>query len=376
MCALMVFFEHIYRAEVPTFATVESGAAGLVLCTVEYGGDLHQRLRDIGRAVSRPRCRSVPARPRNSNLPGAVAANARQPGLRPCLHHRDISNTSLRTVKLALPRNLLALLGVFDMFQIHPVAWSLSYEMAFYQFGAAAWFVAGRIGSGNAARLWVSIAAVILVYYPRALFFLPGLLVATYRSGGGRVVHTLQRFPFVMLCFVLAAWGSIQAMTGPVHLVRTTLVSWATDFRLPLACVALLVAVLFMRGVVNGEGVLGRTLGSRPLIALGTISDSFYLWHIPAVALTRRLMLTLRLDVLAGPASQVVMLLIALLLSLLVSWISWRLIERAFCAWLRVHLPFALRRRAASLTAAPGAQVGAQPAMLPVPAAPTGGTNL
>lgn len=375
LCALMVFTYHIYRAEVPTFETVQSGVAGVVLRTSEYGVDLFFCISGfvILGALYRAADARIFLRDRIIRIypvlwpPMAVSLAY---GL--MFHHREFATVSLQTVMLALPANILALPGVFDIFQIHPVAWSLSYEMAFYLFCATAWFLSGRMGGANAAKLWVPVAAALVVFYPRALFFLPGLLVAMYPTGGGRIVRELQRFPFIMLCIVLAAWSGIQVMTGPVHLVRTTLISWSTDLRLALGCVALVAAVLFMRGVVNGEGVLGRMLGSRPLIALGTISYSFYLWHIPAVALTRRFMLTLRLDVLAGPASQVVMFLIAFPLSLLLAWISWRLVERAFCGWLQVHLPFAPRRKAVPVAATPETNAEAKPAMLPVAAAPTG----
>ncbi|MEJ0017002.1 MAG: acyltransferase [Acetobacteraceae bacterium] len=374
LCAMMVFTYHIYRAEVPTFETVHSGVAGVILRTMEYGVDLFFCISGfvILGALYRAASGSEFLRDRAIRI---------YPVLWPPLfvslvyglmfHHREFAKVSTETVFLSLPANLLALPGVFDIFLIHPVAWSLSYEMAFYVFCASAWYLSGRWGSASAARVWLPVAAVLLTFYPRAMFFLPGLIVALHPTAGGRLLRVLQRFPFAMLCLTLAAWGGIQAMTGPVHLVRTTLLAWATDWRLPLAMVAIAAATLFMRGIVNGEGVLGRFLAWRPWIALGTISYSFYLWHIPAVALVRRFMLMLHLEILAGPASQLVMFALALPLSVLLAWLSWRLVERSFCSWLRARLPHALPRgrRAAAPAEELGSRDGVEAEMLPRQAA-------
>jgi hypothetical protein len=65
----------------------------------------------------------------------------------------------------------------------------------------------------------------------------------------------------------------------------------------------------------------GRLLASTPLVGVGLISYSAYLWHFPLYALARYTSLT-------GPAPQW---LAALgVLSLLLAWLSWRLIEAPF----------------------------------------------
>lgn len=66
---------------------------------------------------------------------------------------------------------------------------------------------------------------------------------------------------------------------------------------------------------------IGRLLASRPLVAIGLISYSAYLWHQPVFAFARN-------SSLVAPAPLVMAALTAL--SLVLAWLSWRFVERAF----------------------------------------------
>lgn len=78
-------------------------------------------------------------------------------------------------------------------------------------------------------------------------------------------------------------------------------------------------------GLVLRYATLGtpaaRLLSLKPLVGIGLISYSTYLWHQPLLAFTRLRSLS--------PPTEATML-GAVLLSLLIGWISWRLIERPF----------------------------------------------
>ena len=67
--------------------------------------------------------------------------------------------------------------------------------------------------------------------------------------------------------------------------------------------------------------LVGRLLATRPLVAVGLISYSAYLWHQPLFAFARNNSLV--------PPSPITMLGLSLL-SLLVAWVSWRWVEQPF----------------------------------------------
>ncbi|MBD1551978.1 acyltransferase family protein [Pseudomonas typographi] len=71
----------------------------------------------------------------------------------------------------------------------------------------------------------------------------------------------------------------------------------------------------------SAKTLAGRWLASRPLVAVGLVSYSAYLWHQPLFALARnRSLLPPSLSFMLGLAA----------LSLLLAWLSWRFIETPF----------------------------------------------
>ncbi len=343
-------FFHIIRAEVPTFDFVSAGPISAGLQTFEYGVDLFfcisgfVILGSLHRAPNAGTFRMDHAVRIYPVLWPAIAVSLAW-GL--LFQHRDFALHSVEAILWSIPANLLALPGVLNIFLIHPVAWSLSYEMAFYTFCAIAWLLHCKLGFRRAALIWVPVAAVLLVHCPRALFFVSGVLVASGWAGRFALARRLAGYPTVMLIVMLTAWGGIQALTGPRHMIWTTLLDWAGDWRLPLAAIAVLAAMLFLQGIVNGTGALGWFLRQAPMTELGAISYSFYLWHVPAIAVARRVMVAAGLDVAAGPASQLVLAALTMPLALVLAYVSWRVLETRFCPWLRARLTRPRTRMAA-----------------------------
>jgi len=345
--ALMVYTYHIVRADLPTFSAVQSGPLRAVLDRCEWGVDLFFAV--SGFVIMGALLRS----------PGAgmflwERAIRIYPVLWPPLavsltwgllfHHREFAITSVESVLWSIPGNLLALPGVVTMFLIHPPAWSLSYEVAFYVFCAAAWALQRRWGR-DIAWLWAPAACLLVMVYPRAAFFGAGVVVALGLVERFALPRFLARFPLAMLALMLLCWGAVQTITGDVHIAWTTMFDWSGDARLPLALVAIAAGTLFIQGVVNGAGVAPRLLTGRIIQWFGTVSYSFYLWHIPALALTRRGILALGIDAWAGPASQLALWVLTMPLAMLLAFVSWRVIEVGLCrrlrAWSHVHGPSA-----------------------------------
>lgn len=333
----MVYTYHIIRADLPTFPAIQSGPLRAVLDRCEWGVDLFFAISGfviIGALLRSPGVgpfmweRAVRIYP----VLWPPLAVSLAWGL--LFHHRDFAITSFEAVMWSIPANLLALPGMVTMFLIHPPAWSLSYEMAFYAFCAVAWAMQRRWGRG-AVWVWGPAACLLVAFYPRAAFFGAGVWVALGLVDRFALPRFLARFPLAMLALMLLCWGGVQTMTGSQHMIWTTMFDWSGDARLALAAVAIVAGTLFIQGVVNGAGTMPFLLTGRVILWFGTVSYSFYLWHIPALALVRRFILALGIDVWAGQASQVVLWFLTMPVAMLLAYLSWRLIEVALSRRLR-----------------------------------------
>ena len=253
--------------------------------------------------------------------------------------------------------NMLALPGLFAIWMFNPATWSLSYEMAFYVL-CGAWLAAGGLPAGwrglRAGRGAVLVAGgVMLLFYPRGLPFMLGVLVGLDDGGA---VGGLARWPGLLIGAFLLVWALIQALSADgVLLIDTTLLQWGGDWRLALAGVGLCCLLFGFRGLVAGEGHLGRFLTWRVMQFLGTISFSFYLWQNAALGISRRIVRVLIAD---DPSSLFVMAVFPVLTVVVLvplAFASHRVIEVGFTRWLRQRIgvgatrPSAVTGRAGSM---------------------------
>jgi peptidoglycan/LPS O-acetylase OafA/YrhL len=330
--AFGVFLYHVVNSGFATFPALETGPARFALGTLEYGVELFFCISGfvILGALRRAPGAGAFLRDRAIRIyPVLWASVLAMGGLGALAGAREFGRLPPGEVLALLPANLLALPGILPIWAYHPAAWSLSYEMAFYALCALAWWLRPRLGPARAAALWGPAAAVMLVLYPRAVFFVAGVLVAegvvARRLPG--VLRWFVRHPLPPLLVFLAAWGGVAALGGGRGLGEATLLDWVGDARLPLALLAFAAATLAFQGIVDGRGLLGALLVTRPLLWLGTISYSFYLWHLPVMGAARRLMGLLGLADAAGPWAQAVFLALSLPPALLVAAVSRRLLE-------------------------------------------------
>lgn len=337
--AFLVFVFHVVNSGLPTFPVLRTQTADFILRTPEYGVELFfcisgfvivgtlRRAQTPGAFLEDRAIRIYPV------LAATVLAIVLL-GLLTGVH--GYSAGSVPELLWAMPLNMLGIPGVFPLPNIHPAAWSLSYELAFYAFCAACWALRRPLGAGLP---WVAapVAAVFLIYYPRALFFGAGIMVA---FGWPRhpLLARVTRHPLLLLLLFLACWHTIQALSEPRHIITTTLIEWAADARLPLAALAFVFASLGFAGVVAGHGGFVALLRTPPLLYLGTISYSLYLWHPIVMSGVKTAMVRLGLPGMAGDASQVLLFALALPPSLLVADLSERWLERRTAVWLRARL--------------------------------------
>jgi len=198
--------------------------------------------------------------------------------------------------------------------------WSLGVEEQFYLvFPLYLILVARHLPRGRlpltAALCLVSfaIAAVGAFRDPIAAFYLPHARLWELLIGGLLAMNALP-----VLTRPVARTGA--ALLGPT-LIAGAVLAYSDDTTFPglAALPPTIGAALVIWSGVGGAAIAGRFLAARPLVFLGKISYSLYLWHFPLLAFG----LYLGLGDLA-PAGTAALLALAFVLSVL----SWKFIEQ------------------------------------------------
>ncbi|WP_375691488.1 acyltransferase family protein [Pseudooceanicola sp. LIPI14-2-Ac024] len=212
--------------------------------------------------------------------------------------------------------------GYFDRAaELRPLlhTWSLSVEEQFYLvFPLALWVVMARarrrlvavtLGAMLICLAWSQWQA---VQAPAAAFFLSPARV------------------FEFLLGALAAYAppprrsrEALALAGLVMIAAGV---WAISAAMPFPGLRALLpaggaALLLWAGRGPGAGRVARALSLRPLVMLGAISYSVYLWHWPIMAYLR---------ILSPHEPGAAVMAGAVVVSVLVGWLSWRWIEQPF----------------------------------------------
>jgi peptidoglycan/LPS O-acetylase OafA/YrhL len=181
-------------------------------------------------------------------------------GLGPLIHYKWLSGISPSGWAAAFVENGLFLPGIFDLPLAQLNAWSLSYEAAFYLLSAASFVSARRLGRWPVTAALVLLLAIVIPFYARAVFFLPGVAIFFVSRRG-------------MLS--LPAW--LRALSVLALLVTLAMLTFAETHR-GVIYLATIPAFAFFLSVVEGRCLLSAILRTRFLQYLGTISYSFYLW--------------------------------------------------------------------------------------------------
>jgi peptidoglycan/LPS O-acetylase OafA/YrhL len=157
--------------------------------------------------------------------------------------------------------NLLLLPGIFPLPIAQIVAWTLSYDLAFYSLAAAA-LACGRARTAGWLKMfgfacWSLPVGWLLWQHPMSWFFAVGVACWWYfpmKTGADCVSHPRS------------LWG-IFALSGAV-------MTFQNHFAACLLC-----STLAFLTVLGKRGMLARLAQTRMLQYLGTVSYSFYLWH-------------------------------------------------------------------------------------------------
>lgn len=248
---------------------------------------------------------------------------------------------------LVLGANLLLLPPLLPIPVLHPASWSLSYEWVFYLLAATAFALSKR--PGIAIRrislwcIWGGAVLVVLWYLPRAIFFLPGVVLA-----GNRIPLSskLLHWPWLSLLIMLLAWRAIDL--DQAHPGAYAMPAAFAGENLLFLVVALLAGLHLFACVCAGAASV-RWLCRSDVQLLGTLSYSFYLWHPIVMFAVKQPVAALLKPGIGAIGATAVFALLSFVISLLCSWLSYRLFERGVAAALRRRVE---RRRPASIPAA------------------------
>ncbi len=228
--------------------------------------------------------------------------------------------------------NLFLLPPIVQFPMIHQVSWSLSYEWVFYITAAVGLFLYRRSQPRYALMtLWFTLGALFIVLFPRALFFLTGIIVFYYRDWFAARTRWLK-FPALSFLVFLLAWSATGAFMA--HL-NDTIFDFLLDGRWVALLVAFVASLHLFASVTLDASRQGRFLSGRVFQFLGNISYSFYLWHTLVMALFKRIVLAYVVPDYGSTAGFAVFGVCSLIVALPVSWISWQLFEVRLAAAMR-----------------------------------------
>lgn len=226
--------------------------------------------------------------------------------------------------------NALFLPGVFNLPPVLPVAWTLSFELAFYLTAASAFLIARRNLQPAAFALCVAVGFALFPRAPGVIFFFVGASLYLYRD---RLLGVLARVhaPGLCLLLFLALW---HVVTQDYHRTHA-------DLGVPMALAILgsaLCGGLAFNSITQGHGWLGAVLRSRTMQFFGTISYSFYLWHAIAMYPVKHGLIARLLPQLGPAWTLAVFTVLSLTLAIFISWLSYRVLEAGAGGWLRRRL--------------------------------------
>jgi len=198
--------------------------------------------------------------------------------------------------------------------------WSLSIEEQFYLFFPLLLLLAVKSGRG---------AAQLIVAFVALASFCFSLWIVSKGPAQSAFFSSFGRFWEILAGALLAGSGRDIAIPGklraPLSLTGLAMIVLPVFFypkEIPFpgfaAGVPVLGTCLVIAAGAKGANPAKRFLSARPLVFIGTISYSLYLWHWPIVAISHHLMIYL------NDRRK----LIVIVVSILLAWLTWLFVER------------------------------------------------
>jgi len=247
---------------------------------------------------------------------------------------RELAKTCLATIGFVANILFYNLSGYFDgQAELKPLlhTWSLAVEEQFYLVFPLAllavwrlcrgwlpsllWIAAGLSLAWSVRELGIDASRAFYYPWPRTFELLIGAIIAV--GAIPKIRSDAVRDGFSLLGLALIA-GSLL------------LLSESQPFPGLAALPPCIGAALILAAGEEGESLAGRMLGFAPLVLVGSLSYSLYLWHWPALVFGRYLVLR-PLTALEAVA--------AIAVAFALAWASWRYVERPVLQWRLPHRP-------------------------------------
>jgi peptidoglycan/LPS O-acetylase OafA/YrhL len=326
LCALFVFVYHVVNARVITLT--ELGApAEFVLSSFRYGVEMFFMISGFVIPISLAR-RSTIGRFLRDRFVRIFSAWL--PILIVVSFVCSAFNMKMFTDLAPLDALGMFLVNVFLLPPLLPGtlivagSWSLTYEWVFYFAAAVLMLVLRRDRESRVARIaWAAAVGAFVIAFPRALFFLPGVLVFRYLGWFAQHKAWLRASGLSLIVFLLS-WRFTGADKAEL---TETMLDWAYDGRLLAAVIALAAAVHLFASITLRATSEFAFLESRAFQFLGKISYSFYLWQSLVVSAVKRVVgawITPHTGVAFGFVAVFVL---ALAVAVTLSWATWLLLE-------------------------------------------------
>lgn len=227
--------------------------------------------------------------------------------------------------------NLFFLPGIFPMPAALLVAWTLSYEAAFYIFCVLAYILYQKYPKQLTAVIITAAALICCIFYPKAVFFAIGALVYFARrqieKSDALVLQASKLSPLYFCAFLAGAFFLTQIAEkaiAPIHPLQHAGLFMMTG----------IFSLLLFLSTVRGAGMIAQIMNLRVLQFLGTISYSLYLWHTPIMFATKRIAMKI-LEPFGTDMVFVGFALSSLAISLPVAWVSYMIFENYIPAQLK-----------------------------------------
>ena len=245
-----------------------------------------------------------------------------------------------------LAANLLALPPLVPMLLIHPAAWSISFEFAFYAMFILYAILRRALPPPVSLAIVASVSLVLLSQGQnvRGIGFLLGLAVVYWPRSHWPVAILRHCGLFLLSGMIVWHWVFLVADASKPTPFFDVLVSRG-DAASAFAAGAALVW-LGLKGAFLGHGAFARLLERPTCQWLGTVSFSLYLWSPIVMAPIKKLIVLAHLPALIGPWSQLAFLALSVLPLLWVSALSQRWLEDGLTRWIRRRLARAPRGEA------------------------------
>jgi len=232
----------------------------------------------------------------------------------PVVDYKWFANISVAGYAAHFLSNLLFLPGIFDLPMAQVVAWTLSYEAAFYVVMSLTFLFMRQKGNARFMLIIPSMMAVSVVYFhPDALFFAVGIAVSLYKDK----LKIVGNHPFSFL-------------NGLIFLILTYF-----TYSVHNVFVSLFFGFLFFITIANEQGLTSRLLRTKIMIFLGNISYSLYLWHtlvmLPLKSIVQRLSPAINNEFLTDALFSFA----AICISIFVSYFSYLLLERKLTGFIK-----------------------------------------